>query len=386
MLQSVEIVARHIFDTEFESLPAATTSLNFSNEAHIIAKQQIADEILNYQHFTFACDATSRQKAHYLEQHIVLSNGKTMSLGFSEIACDDSKTLLEQCLSIFEDVCEIYCLDDKSYDKCDLEKDIIRKLQCLLSDRSAVMKVFDAKMLKYKMELLKGEDCTVHFMSCNDHFLLALATAAEDGVRFLEDEFVEEGEKLGRDAKSSFARFSSATECAAIRLIRTASEVLGLRGDGKNGCREECFLCLQKMRSLFSSFRSNRFNNLFQNATALLAYRKDIELFITEYSSHSNLKLQSVIADLQDNISTIAVLSFFHLHLTDQYWQLMNSSKSCSDCPQYVRKMKHVLSEWNSFDVELVSWQPVFTDFPVSDWKKDVSTFSKSDFFDICFF
>ena len=58
-----------------------------NHQAHIIAKQQVADEILNCQHFTFACDATSRQKAHYLEQHIVLSNGKTMSLGFSEIAC-----------------------------------------------------------------------------------------------------------------------------------------------------------------------------------------------------------------------------------------------------------------------------------------------------------
>ena len=123
------------------------------------------------------------------------------------------------------------------------------------------------------------------------------------------------------------------------------------------------------MISLFSSYRSNQFNNLFQNATALLSHWKDIELFITEYAGHSNLKLQSVIADLQDNriINAIAVLSFFHVHLTDQYWQLMNSSKSYSDFPQYVRKMKHVLSEWNSFDVELVPWQPVFTDFPVSN-------------------
>ena len=139
--------------------------------------------------------------------------------------CDDSQTLLEQCTSIFQDVYEIYCLDDKSYDKCDLEKDIIRKLQCLLSDRAAVMEAFDAKMLKYKRELFKWEDCTVHFLFCNAHFLLALATTAEDGICFLEDEFVEEGEKLGRDAKSSFARFSSATEYAAIRLIRTASGV-----------------------------------------------------------------------------------------------------------------------------------------------------------------
>ncbi|GFS08823.1 hypothetical protein ElyMa_001283800, partial [Elysia marginata] len=92
----IEIVANHLFNTEFnESLPSASTALNFSNEANIIAKQQVATEILANNHFTFACDATSRQKAHYLEQHIVLSNGKTLSLGFSEIASDDSETLLE---------------------------------------------------------------------------------------------------------------------------------------------------------------------------------------------------------------------------------------------------------------------------------------------------
>ena len=76
----VEIESKHLFQTEFqESLPNASTSLNFSNEAHIIAKQQVASEILSNHHFTFACDATSRHKAHYLEQHIVLSNGKTLS-------------------------------------------------------------------------------------------------------------------------------------------------------------------------------------------------------------------------------------------------------------------------------------------------------------------
>ena len=68
----VEIVGKHMFNIEFqENLPSASTSLNFNREAHIVAKQQVASEILTSDHFTFACDATSRQKAHYLEQHIV---------------------------------------------------------------------------------------------------------------------------------------------------------------------------------------------------------------------------------------------------------------------------------------------------------------------------
>ena len=37
----------------------------------------------------YACDATSRDKVHYLEQHIQLFSGKILSLGFKLIACDD---------------------------------------------------------------------------------------------------------------------------------------------------------------------------------------------------------------------------------------------------------------------------------------------------------
>ena len=142
------------------------------------------------------------------------------------------------------------------------------------------MKAFDSKMLKYKVDLLGGEDCTIHFLFCNAHFLLALSTAAEEAIRSIEESYQEEGGKLGRDGKSSFARFSAASECAAIRLVRMASEVLGPRGDERNGCREEwlAFCSAHNKRSLFSSYRSNRFNNLFQNASALLFHKDDIEL------------------------------------------------------------------------------------------------------------
>ena len=92
---------------------------------------------------------TSRQNARYLEQHLILSNGKNSSVGFSEIACDDSQTLLEQCVGIFKNLCKVYRLDDASVKEDEWEKEIIRKLQCLLSDRASVMKAFGSKMAKY---------------------------------------------------------------------------------------------------------------------------------------------------------------------------------------------------------------------------------------------
>ncbi|GFO41302.1 hypothetical protein PoB_006780700 [Plakobranchus ocellatus] len=385
----VEIVAKHMFDTDLkEQLPSATTSLNFASEAHIIAKHQVADEILNSSHFTFACDGTSRQKAHYIEQHIILSNGKSLSLGFSEIASDDSQTLLEQCIGIFQNISEIYCLDESS-DQHMLMKEIIRKLKALLSDRASVMKAFDAKMSQFKYDLLDGEESSLHFLFCNAHFLLALASAAEDGVRAVEVQYVEGGQKLGKDAKPLFSSFSTSNECAALRLIRTASEVLGPRGDEKSGCREEwlAFCSSRGLESLFTSYRCNRFNNLFQNASALLCHKQDIQVFLQEYASHSNLKLQSVLADLQDPriINSIASLSVFDVFFTSPYWRLMNSNTSYADFAPYVKKMSIFLKSWSCADfihTDICNLSSVFDDFEASIKEASVlSKFFESDCF-----
>ena len=57
--------------------------------------------------------------------------------------------------------------------------------------------------------------------------------------------------------------------------------------------------------------------------------------------SHSNLKLQSVVADLKDKriMSGIAALSFFRSFLTEPFWLLRNSRKTYLDFPDYVRTM-----------------------------------------------
>ena len=78
-------------------------------------------------HFMFASDATSRQKAHYLEQHIQLSNGKVLFLGFSQIASDNSETLLEKCSSMFHKLCLIHCSSNDEEDLSSLFKETSSK-------------------------------------------------------------------------------------------------------------------------------------------------------------------------------------------------------------------------------------------------------------------
>ncbi|GFN81880.1 hypothetical protein PoB_000838600 [Plakobranchus ocellatus] len=385
----VATVAKHMFGTILnkEDLPCKSTALNFSNEASVIAHHHVVDEIINTNHFMFASDATSRQKSHYLEQHIQLSNGKNLSLGFTEIASDDSDTLLEKCTSMFEKLCEIYCKANEEFDLSILFKEVIRKLKCVMSDRASVMKSFDKKLAAFRKDLLDDEDCSTHFLFCNAHFLLALSAAAEQGISIVEKEWIEDGNQLGRDANPVYKSFEKNAESAATRTIRMASECLGPRGDEKSGARKEwlSFCSLKDIQSKFSSYRSNRFNNLFQNATAVLHHRLHVPIFLNEYVSHSNLKLKSILEDMSDKrvISNIAALSFFHIYFSEPYWLLMNSSRTYLEFPDYVKKMDCTLDRWTEVDFDLLSVTSVFSDFKAADCDIFVlKEFLKSDVFD----
>ena len=362
----VSTVARELFNTDIKDseLPCDSTAQNLNAEMNVIALHQIGDEIKNSAHFTYACDGTSRQKSHFLEKHVVLSDGRTYVLPFSQIVRDDSDTLLESLISAFKQVCDVYCMDDSSSDKDVLFKEFIFKLKALMSDRASVMKCFDRKVAEFKSELLGEDDCSTHFLFCNAHFLLALSSAAEEAILSVTD-----GEKLGRDCEPVFKSFENAPEAGAVRVIHMTADVLGPRGDERHGCRENWVVfCKSKdINSLFSSYRSNRFNCLFQNASALLFHRDDIEPFLEKYAFQSelNLKLKSILSDLRcDKIMThVAVLSFCHVFFTEPYWLLMNSKKTYFDFPSYVKKMESILEQWSLPKFDPLSACSVFPDF-----------------------
>ena len=129
-------------------LPCETSSLNFSDEAHVVAKSQIFEEIISSDQFVYACDGTSRQEVSFLEQHIILSSGKQLPLG-----SEDSDTLLStgKCVDAFREIIEVDCLDSTE-DEESLLKEVIRKMKGLLSDRAAVMKPFDKKLHNFKVD------------------------------------------------------------------------------------------------------------------------------------------------------------------------------------------------------------------------------------------
>lgn len=145
--------------------------------------------------------------------------------------------------------------------------------------------------------------------------------------------------------------------------------MLGPRGDEKSGCRQNwlAFCSSKGKKSLFTSYRANRFNNLFQNASAFLHHRGDIVEFLTEFNSHENQKLLSILEDANDKrvLANVAVLSFLHAFITEPYWNLMNSAKSYADFPMYVKQLHAVLCDWGQNAIDLTQvFESVFEDFP----------------------
>ena len=78
-----------------------------------------------------------------------------MSMGFTEIAVDDAKPLLEQTVVLIDELATIYTESESmwrdghksSISKADATKEKICKMKCLRSERAATMALFDKKKM-----------------------------------------------------------------------------------------------------------------------------------------------------------------------------------------------------------------------------------------------
>ena len=126
-------------------------------------------------------------------------------------------------------------------------------------------------------------------------------------------------------------RLYRSSEAASSRLIRTASDVLGPRGDEKSGCCAEwqAFCEEEGMKSHMTSYRGNRFNSFFEGAVAIVHHEEHIKTFFCQgFLSHTNLKLQSVEADINDPrlVALLCAVGLLYLRVTGPYWNLLNSN------------------------------------------------------------
>ena len=226
------IVAKNLFGQciSVKDLPSTSSALTMMREGNHVAKCQVVDEIKKTDRFTFASDGTSRQKLHYMERHIVLNDRKALSLGFSNIASDDANSMLHQTQETLDGIVEAYGCDKGDEEKTTTFKECISKMDCLMSDRAANIKLFNKKMHEWRKDVLSDDNIETHFLYCNAHFSLGLLSAAEKALNEVEKHLVSEEGPLGRDKLPKFFNFNSSKESAALRAIRTSANVLGPRG------------------------------------------------------------------------------------------------------------------------------------------------------------
>ena len=359
----INIISKYLYENEIpmSDLPCTQSALNFSSEGLFLSMVQVAETIHKTEHFTLGTDETGRNKKRLLERHIYLSTGGSMSLGFTEIASENADTLLDVSISLLKDLCETYCSVDDTLVLDSLFREMLVKLKCLMSDRAAVMKLFDKKMAAFKNQFL-GEDCTTHFLFCNAHFLLGLTSVTETVMKTIDSNFLKEKIVLGRDNDPHMKHlFQNSSEVAALRVVRAAAEIFGPRGDEKNGCRNEWLVYVKQNneKSRFTSYRSNRFNNIFDNSSALLYHRDMILKFLKDMVSHENTKFKSIIMDLEDPhiISMVSAIAKFNFLVSNPYWLLIQSEKSYGDFPPYVKMLQ------TFFKAGTITQFPVFEEF-----------------------
>ena len=339
----IQTVGKYLFNVDIskEDLPSDRTVRRYADQGHVLAKVQVA-EAVSAGNFDIHTDGTSRDKKKWIGYQIKTAE-ESLCCGFTTVATENASTLVETTLMLLQELSEVYSEGDRQ----EHFKQILRNLAGVMTDRAAVMKKFKKDLNEAVQTTLETEE-SIEFLECNAHFLLGLSAKTNAACKDIQ---LERGEnRIGRDRQPRFQKFTT-SEAAVVRYIRMACEVLGPRGDEKNGCRDGwiAFCSLSRKRSVISSFKGNRFNNLFEAAAALNFHRADIITYLQEYLPERNGKLESVLSDaLCDQLAHyVLALALLFFRVTGPYWELLGSGVLYLDFFLHVVAMKQQLQEWS---------------------------------------
>ena len=339
---AIACISNCLFHTyvDMKDLPSQRTNLRYTDQGHILAKYHITDAIKSAEVFDMHNDGTTRDHRKYLGTQVTLSDRRVMSLGYTTVQTEDAQTLLDCAVALLQELVAVHDDDDTSMETN--FREILTKLNGLMSDRASVNKAFNKAMNEKRSTILNDENLKLEFVYCNAHFLLGLSSEGEKIMKDIE-KGIGDG-KLGRDRLNTFRNWSSSGESAVARLIRTGSDVLGPRGDDKSSCRDswEAYCSLKGINSYIKSYRSNRFNNYFEGAASLHYHREAVQELLSNYFTSPNLKLQSVLADSQsDELDTLlCAVGITYFVLTGPYWQLVTSQIEYLDLYKYITPMR----------------------------------------------
>ena len=107
-------MAKHLFGIHIadKDVPSERTSLRFADQGHFLAKFQIAEAMVEEEHFDLHIDGMTRDHRKYVGQQITSSSG-SLCCGFDEVAAEDSKTLVDITTGLNQEVTEVFDEDEK---------------------------------------------------------------------------------------------------------------------------------------------------------------------------------------------------------------------------------------------------------------------------------
>ena len=215
--------------------------------------------------------------------------------------------------------------------------------------------------------------------------MLGLSSSCDKVLKECQKEITQEkGHGLGRDAIGKFVMFRSSGESAASRYVRTACDVLGPRGDEKNGCRIQWEAYCSEVvneHSKITSFRMNRFNNYFHGAASLFYHRNHILDFLVNYKTDLNLKIESVLYDCQsEELQTfIRSLGIIYYGITGPFWNMLHGNVQYVDLYLYVQRMLQCFREWSEDASPLLVGACIWPEFGEPESNITASLYSQSD-------
>ena len=133
----LQAVAKHLFGIHIadKDVPSERTSLRFADQGHFLAKFQIAEAMVEEEHFDLHIDGMTRDHRKYVGQQITSSSG-SLCCGFDEVAAEDSKTLVDITTGLNQEVTEVFDEDEKDQHF----RTSLQHLSGLMSDRASVNK------------------------------------------------------------------------------------------------------------------------------------------------------------------------------------------------------------------------------------------------------
>ena len=350
----IKIVCERIFKKSFRNdYPSTQTCINIADEGQVAALKQLG-AILSNTPFTLHFDGTSRDGKKFVGSQASFKDGTSVSLGFHTVAQEDSDTMLDLAVGLLKEIADCH-----ESEKEDMRMKMMVNITSLMTDRAAAMKCFGQKFVEYLKG--RGKATALKLLHCNAHFLLGVSTEVEKCLKHLERDLC-----LGRDKLSKFRGWSGRGESATARVIRTTCDVVGPRGDEKSGVRNEWLAFCQErgIKSTMPSFRWNRFNCLFEAAGSIVFHREQLICFLSSCLGKTlNLKLESVLADLQDEKITrhLLCISLVFMKLTDPYWELIKKGSTYENFVAFVNCFHKAFKAFQIRPLGLTDLQDVTT-------------------------